>query len=81
MMVMMMMVKMTIQFFNYLLTQHPSGRVKRQHKYKDRSKTIEENINDRRKNKIKKHNPPPPPAPPPPHHHHQRAIIPGARSL
>jgi hypothetical protein len=51
MMIMMMMMKMTIQFFIYLLTQHPSGQVQRQHNYKDRTKPIEENSKDRTKRK------------------------------
>jgi hypothetical protein len=59
MMIMMMMVEMTNQFFIYLLIQR--GQVQRQHKYKDRKKTIEENSKDRTKNKIKKHHR---------HHHH-----------
>jgi Ni/Co efflux regulator RcnB len=70
MMMVMMMVEMTNQFFIYLLIQRPSGQVQRQHKYKDRTKTIEENSKDRTKKKIKKH-----------HHYYQGAKIPGARSL
>jgi hypothetical protein len=74
MMIMMTIVKMTNKFFIYLLIQRPSGKVQRQYKYKDRTKTIEENSKDRTKKKIKKHNHHH-------HHHHQGAKIPETRSM
>jgi hypothetical protein len=66
-MIMMMMVKMAVRLLIGMLIQRPSGQVQRQYKYKDRTKTIEEDSKDR--TKIKKDL------------RYQGAKIPGARSL